>query len=248
MANDYYTPSGVPQMGRSNNQDIADEFAAIEVGFDNLSDLSAAELAILDGATLSTAELNVLDGYTGSVTELNYLDTLHATGVTNTEFDYLDGVTSNLQTQLATKTSITSGTFTPSSWGGFSADPSGAMRYQIIGDGTHKYVFITDDSGAGMTGTSNANTFTWEGIPAAAQPDVAITSMPFTAVNAGYSQMNAVAQITTTGTVTMAAMPLSSGTSGSPIGPWWQNTGWTTSGTKGFASGMVIMYPLVIMS
>ena len=49
------------------------------------------------------AELNVLDGYTGSVTELNYLDTLHATGVTNTEFDYLDGVTSNIQTQLATK-------------------------------------------------------------------------------------------------------------------------------------------------
>ena len=50
--------------------------------------------------TSTPAELNVLDGYTGSVTELNYLDTLHATGVTNTEFDYLDGVTSNIQTQL----------------------------------------------------------------------------------------------------------------------------------------------------
>jgi hypothetical protein len=61
---------------------------------------TAAELNILDGATVTVAELNVLDGYTGSVTELNYLDTLHATGVTNTEFDYLDGVTSNIQTQL----------------------------------------------------------------------------------------------------------------------------------------------------
>ena len=57
------------------------------------------------GTTLtSTAnELNKLDGYTGSVTELNYLDTLHATGVTSTEFDYLDGVTSNIQTQLDAK-------------------------------------------------------------------------------------------------------------------------------------------------
>ena len=50
--------------------------------------------------TSTAAELNKLDGYTGSVTELNYLDTLHATGVTSTEFDYLDGVTSNIQTQL----------------------------------------------------------------------------------------------------------------------------------------------------
>ena len=53
--------------------------------------------------TSTAAELNKLDGYTGSVTELNYLDTLHATGVTSTEFDYLDGVTSNIQTQLDAK-------------------------------------------------------------------------------------------------------------------------------------------------
>ena len=66
---------------------------------------TAAELNILDGATVTVAELNVLDGYTGSVTELNYLDTLHATGVTATEFDYLDGVTSNIQTQLDSKIS-----------------------------------------------------------------------------------------------------------------------------------------------
>ena len=57
--------------------------------------------------TATAAEINVLDGYTGSVTELNYLDTLHATGVTATEFDYLDGVTSNIQTQLDTKIEAT---------------------------------------------------------------------------------------------------------------------------------------------
>jgi len=68
---------------------------------------TAAELNILDGVTSTAAELNVLDGYTGSVTELNYLDTLHATGVTSTEFDYLDGVTSNIQTQLDAKIEAT---------------------------------------------------------------------------------------------------------------------------------------------
>ena len=66
---------------------------------------TVSELNILDGVTSTAAELNVLDGYTGSVTELNYLDTLHATGVTATEFDYLDGVTSNIQTQLDSKIS-----------------------------------------------------------------------------------------------------------------------------------------------
>ena len=61
----------------------------------------------MDGVTATAAEINVLDGYTGSVTELNYLDSLHATGVTATEFDFLDGVTSNIQTQLDSKISAT---------------------------------------------------------------------------------------------------------------------------------------------
>ena len=68
---------------------------------------TTAELNILDGVTATAAEINVLDGYTGSVTELNYLDSLHATGVTATEFDFLDGVTSNIQTQLDSKISAT---------------------------------------------------------------------------------------------------------------------------------------------
>ena len=66
----------------------------------------------LTGMTSTIAELNKLDGYTGSVTELNWLDTLHATGVTATEFDYLDGVTSNIQTQI-NAIATTSGTYTP---------------------------------------------------------------------------------------------------------------------------------------
>lgn len=57
---------------------------------------STAELNILDGITSSTAELNTLDGYTGNATHLNYAKDLYNTGVTTTEFDYLDGVTGTL--------------------------------------------------------------------------------------------------------------------------------------------------------
>jgi cytoskeletal protein CcmA (bactofilin family) len=89
-----------------------------------------AELNILDGVTSNTAELNVLDGYTGSVTELNYLDTLHATGVTSTEYDYLDGVTSNIQTQLdATE------------------DASNKITKKLSGDGSNTTYSITHGFG-----------------------------------------------------------------------------------------------------
>ena len=54
------------------------------------------------GAVSSThTELNALDGYTGTVADLNYAKALNATGVTAQEFDYLDGVTSSIQTQIA---------------------------------------------------------------------------------------------------------------------------------------------------
>ena len=73
---------------------------------------TTSELNILDGVTSTAAELNVLDGYTGSVTELNYLDSLHGTGVTAAEFDYLDGVSSNIQTQLDGKQATITGAAT----------------------------------------------------------------------------------------------------------------------------------------
>ena len=53
--------------------------------------------------TSTAAEINKLDGYNGSVTELNYLKDLYDTGVTSTEYDYLDGVTSAIQTQIDSK-------------------------------------------------------------------------------------------------------------------------------------------------
>jgi microcystin-dependent protein len=97
--------------------------------------------------TSTAAELNVLDGYTGSVTELNYLDTLHATGVTNTEFDYLDGVTSNIQTQLDGKQA--SGSYlTGNQTITLSGDASGSGTTAItvtIADDSHNHIISNVD-------------------------------------------------------------------------------------------------------
>ena len=65
--------------------------------------LTSTEVEVLDGATVTTDELNKLDGFTGDKDDLIYAKDLKATGVTDTEFDYLDGVTSNIQTQLNAK-------------------------------------------------------------------------------------------------------------------------------------------------
>ena len=69
------------------------------------SGFDATTLAEL-GVTATAAELNTLDGFTGDKDDLNYAESLRATGVTDTEFDYLDGVTSNIQTQLDAKLAI----------------------------------------------------------------------------------------------------------------------------------------------
>jgi hypothetical protein len=78
--------------------------AAIKATLPNITGAMTAshtELNTLDGITATTAELNKLDGFTGSVSDLNYAAALNATGVTATEFDYLDGVTSNIQAQIS---------------------------------------------------------------------------------------------------------------------------------------------------
>ena len=54
-------------------------------------------------ALLTSTEVAALDGFTGDKDDLIYAKDLKATGVTATEFDYLDGVTSAIQTQLDAK-------------------------------------------------------------------------------------------------------------------------------------------------
>jgi len=67
-------------------------------------DIAALRLAGT-AVTSTAAEINTLDGFTGTYEDLNYAKDLRATGVTSTEYDYLDGVTSAIQTQLDTKAS-----------------------------------------------------------------------------------------------------------------------------------------------
>ena len=84
--------------------------------FDKLDGLTAstAELNILDGVTATAAEINKLDGFTGSAADLNYAASLRATGVSSTEYNYLNNVTSDIQTQLNTKAPTSNPTFSGS--------------------------------------------------------------------------------------------------------------------------------------
>jgi len=105
------------------------------------AEISETELEILDGATVTTAELNKLDGTTATAASLTYGKDLYDTGVTAAEFDYLDGVTSNIQTQISTKLTTPSG-FARGSViiGDSSGNPAnlsaGANGYVLKSDGT----------------------------------------------------------------------------------------------------------------
>jgi len=70
------------------------------------------DLTTLNGLTSTVAEINKLDGFTGTAADLNYAADLNATGVTATEYDYLDGVTSSIQTQLDSKANLSGANFT----------------------------------------------------------------------------------------------------------------------------------------
>jgi hypothetical protein len=150
---------------------------------DGVSGLEQADFTKLAAVTASASEINVLDGYSGGTAELIYLDTLHATGVTSTEFDFLDGVTSNIQTQLdskatssgvtsvATGTGLTGGTIT--STGTISLDTTlGAVgTYAMLGRTSNSNIvagqtYTNSSSGADnnnanlvFAGVAGANTF-----------------------------------------------------------------------------------------
>lgn len=82
---------GTTKDGNETTLGVVDPTADITINLPNVAGtLPVLAVASTTAITSTPEELNVLDGYTGSVTELNYLDTLHATGVTSTEFDYLD--------------------------------------------------------------------------------------------------------------------------------------------------------------
>jgi len=112
---------------------ISSEFSTMDATTANITNLNLGGTAV----TSTAAELNKLDGYTGSVTELNYLKNLYDTGVTNTEFDYLDGVTSNIQTQLGTKAALAGANFT----GAVDVDAALTANSVAIDNGANDWTF-----------------------------------------------------------------------------------------------------------
>ena len=81
----------------------------VEGGTTFNDDANFAAALQIGGTTVTStaAEINKLDGFTGTVTDLNYAKDLRATGVTSTEYDFLDGVTSNIQTQIDAVSTVT---------------------------------------------------------------------------------------------------------------------------------------------
>ena len=87
-----------------------------------VSDVTAAELAVLDGITATVTELNILDGVTATAAELNILDGVTATA---TELNHSVGVTSDIQTQIDNITTVPSGAVFHFA---MSAAPSGYLK------------------------------------------------------------------------------------------------------------------------
>lgn len=119
----------------------------------------------------------------------------------------------------------TSGSFTCTGTG-FASATTGTCTYTLFGKLAILIVPV------GISGTSNAATFTITGLPAAIQPVTTQTTSVASNIfnNSAYAQ-NVSAQVTASGTLTM----LIAGASG----------GWTASGTKGFqATNNVITYAL----
>ncbi len=68
-----------------------------------------SKAVITSGVSASIDELNIIDGVTATTAELNKIDGVTAT---TAELNFIDGVTSLIQTQLNTKSTIASPTFT----------------------------------------------------------------------------------------------------------------------------------------
>jgi len=137
----------------------------------------------------------------------------------------------------ATAAELTVATFAPTYGAGFGTDPSGSLRYQIIGDGTHDYVIVSDDAGAALTQTSDANTFSITGIPTAIRPDATVLTTLFGVNNDSSALHIAVGSVTAAGAITFSLIDNAM---------LFQSTGWATSNTKGFTAGFSFIYPLVV--
>jgi hypothetical protein len=133
----------------------------------------------------------------------------------------------------------TSATFTPASWTGFSAAPSGTISYLNLG----ALVIMWRDTN--LTGTSNDVGMTFTGIPAALRPASANRLVRCLVINGSFTLGGAV-EITTSGIAQFYLEDVAGGGAGTAddnkVTP--QGSGFENTGTKGIPAGWIIMYSL----
>ena len=139
---------------------------------------------------------------------------------------------------VGTAVEIATATFTPT-WTGFGTPPTGDLRYQLFGDGTLEYVFVSDDAGAALTATSDATSMTITGIPSAISPAASDgnTNGYISALNDNSENNHAGAiSVSSAGTITFFLMSDASGVLSA--------TGFTATNTKGFPDDAIMFWTL----
>ena len=96
-----------------------------------------------------------LDAFSGSSGDLTYLSALVATGVTATEYDYLDGVTSNIQTQIA---SVVSDVTTIQNSSGSGTITNVSTGTGLTGGGSSGSVTVSHSDTSSQASVSNSGT------------------------------------------------------------------------------------------
>lgn len=114
---------------------------------------------------------------------------------------------------------------------GYASGPTGTVNYRIFANASGTGKSCTLYVAAAITGTSNANTLTMTGLPAACQP--ATVALVNCVLNNNTTTVAGIAHIAAAGSTITFYM-------GSPLSA----TGFTTSGTKGLPAGWSITYPL----
>jgi hypothetical protein len=184
-------------------------------------------------STLSSSNANPVvadsDGEFGKI----YLDP-------TTGFDYRVRWTTSADVQIWQEDDVvpdvravatySSGSFT-GTLTGYASPPTGTVAYQVIANNQGTGKFASLYVAAAITGTSNANTFTMTGLPAAVRPTAA-TYAQMCVVTDNTISVVALASISSAGTITFG------------MGAGFSSTGFTTSGTKALPTGWSLIYPL----
>ena len=120
--------------------------------------------------------------------------------------------------------------FTPTSWTGFSSDPSGALNYSV----TNSVVLLWSETV--LTGTSDSTSFELDGVPEEIRPvNSAVVESNFFDSN---NRVPGAAIVNTDGTIVFLCNTVVSAQ------VQYSTSGWTASGSKGFDRGTMLIYQL----